>query len=48
MIEEEEMPMSSYTLMHGSAKLTKEQRELLINWFKSMRTYESEKPKETQ
>ena len=48
MVEEEEMPLTSYTIIHGSAKLTKEQRELLINWFNSMRTHESDKPKEAQ
>lgn len=35
MVEEDEMPMSSYTLMHGDAKLSKEQKELLINWAKA-------------
>lgn len=42
MIEEDEMPMSSYTAMHGNAVLTKQQRELLVKWFSSLRTYESE------
>lgn len=46
MVSEEEMPMFSYTLMHGDAKLTKEQRELLVNYFNSLRTHESDKPKE--
>ncbi len=35
MVESLEMPMSSYTLMHGNAKLSKEQQELLINWAKA-------------
>jgi hypothetical protein len=48
MVEEGEMPMFSYTLMHGEAKLSKEQQLLLINWFKSLRTHESDKPKENK
>ncbi|WP_317900200.1 heme-binding domain-containing protein [Aurantibacillus circumpalustris] len=46
MVEEGEMPMTSYTILHNSAKLTQEQRELLINWFKSLRSFESDKLKE--
>ena len=38
MIEEGEMPMNSYTWMHGEAKLTNAQRTLLIDWFKADRT----------
>ena len=34
MVEEQEMPMPSYTWMHGDAALNKEQRALLIDWFK--------------
>lgn len=45
MIEEGEMPMYSYTIMHSESKLSKAQQELLINWFKSLRTFESDKPK---
>ena len=37
MIEEGEMPMSSYTLIHGNAKLNDAQKTLLINWFKGLR-----------
>ncbi len=37
MIEEGEMPMTSYTLIHGNAKLNDAQKTLLINWFKSSR-----------
>lgn len=33
-VEEHEMPLSSYTLAHRDAELTKEQEELLINWAK--------------
>ena len=36
-VEEGEMPLSSYTLIHTNAKLTKEQRQLLINWADSAR-----------
>lgn len=46
MIESGEMPMSSYTLLHNEAKLSKEQQARLINWFNSLRTHESDKPKE--
>ncbi len=46
MVEEGEMPMTSYTLIHGTAKLSKEQQSRLIEWFNSLRTHESDKPKE--
>lgn len=32
MVSDGEMPMSSYTLIHGKAKLNEEQKRLLINW----------------
>ena len=32
MVSSDEMPMSSYTLVHGNAKLNEEQKRLLINW----------------
>lgn len=35
-IEEGEMPLSSYTITHGDAKLSVEQKELLESWFKSL------------
>ncbi|MEW7291231.1 heme-binding domain-containing protein [Aquimarina sp. 2304DJ70-9] len=35
-VEEGEMPLSSYTWLHGN--LTKEEQELLINWVKALRT----------
>jgi predicted Fe-S protein YdhL (DUF1289 family) len=35
-VEEGEMPLKTYTLMHGDAKLSKEQKELLENYFKSI------------
>ena len=31
-VKENEMPLSSYTLMHGNAKLSSEQRKLLVDW----------------
>jgi len=46
MVEEGEMPLSSYTLMHGEAELSKEQQTALVKWFTGLRTYESDKPKE--
>ena len=46
MVEEDEMPMTSYTLMHKGTELNKDQKILLINWFNSLRTHESDKPKE--
>lgn len=38
MIEEGEMPMTSYTIMHKEAKLTDEQKLLLVEYFKAERT----------
>lgn len=43
MIEEGEMPMASYTLIHGEAKLNEQQKLLLMNWFNALRTHESDK-----
>jgi Haem-binding domain len=43
MIEEDEMPMTSYTVMHGNAKLNERQKKLLMDWFNSLRTHESDK-----
>jgi hypothetical protein len=45
-IQEGEMPMSSYTLMHGNATLSEAQKTVLVEFFKSLRTFESDKPKE--
>ena len=45
MVQENEMPMSSYTLLHHDAELTTKQKEDLIAWFNSLRTGESDKPK---
>ncbi len=37
MIEEGEMPMTSYTLMHKEAKLTDAQKLQLVEWFKAIK-----------
>ncbi len=36
-IQEGEMPMTSYTLAHSEAKLDANQKEILINWSKALR-----------
>lgn len=36
-VEEQEMPLPSYTYAHWDADLTNEQREVLINWFSELR-----------
>lgn len=33
-VEEEAMPLKSYTLVHGEARLSSEQRDLLVDWFR--------------
>lgn len=38
MIEEGEMPLESYLITHGDAVLTADEKELLIEWFKSIET----------
>lgn len=45
-IEEGEMPMNSYTIIHGDATLNESQKTALMAWFKSLRNYESDKPRE--
>lgn len=35
-IDENEMPLTSYTLIHGNAKLNAKQRELVANWAKNV------------
>lgn len=34
MVEEGEMPMKAYTLIHGNARLSETQKQTLINWAK--------------
>jgi len=36
-IESGEMPLSSYTVVHTNAKLNKDQKDLLVNWSRSVR-----------
>ena len=36
-VEEGEMPLNSYLIMHGDAKLSDAQKRMLINWFKTAR-----------
>ena len=31
-VKDDEMPLASYTMLHKDAKLTKEQKALIINW----------------
>jgi hypothetical protein len=37
MVEEDEMPMSSYTIMHGNAKLTDSQKLQLVEFFRAVK-----------
>lgn len=37
MVEENEMPMSSYTWMHSEAKLSDAQKLALVEWFKGVK-----------
>ncbi len=37
MVSEEEMPLESYTLIHRDAKLSADQRKILIDWSKALR-----------
>jgi hypothetical protein len=41
MLENNEMPLPSYTWMHPEAKLSNDDREMLISWFKKL--YETTK-----
>lgn len=36
-IQDQTMPLSSYTLLHSSAKLSREKKELIINWATTMK-----------
>ena len=38
MIETGEMPMKGYVLLHEEADLTDEQKQAIINWFRSLKT----------
>jgi len=36
-IDENEMPLSSYTLMHEESKLTSDEKTALVNWLRTIR-----------
>lgn len=36
-VNEDEMPLSSYTFIHKDAKLTEQEKQLLVNWAKETR-----------
>ena len=36
-VEEKEMPLKSYTLIHADSRLTDSQRELIVSWAKATR-----------
>lgn len=40
MLEEKEMPLSSYLIMHGEAKLSDQQRENFITWIKGVQKFQ--------
>lgn len=37
LVSEDEMPLSSYLLVHGDAKLSEKQKKQLVNWSKALR-----------
>ncbi|TPE46404.1 heme-binding domain-containing protein [Pontibacter mangrovi] len=37
MVEEGEMPLTSYTLLHPEGKLTAQEKEKLLTWFRSVK-----------
>lgn len=37
MIQENEMPLQSYTIIHGNARLSNAQKDEIINWAKGLR-----------
>jgi len=41
MVEDGEMPMTSYTLLHPEGKLTKEEKEKLLTWLNAYRKSQS-------
>lgn len=48
MIEEEEMPLPSFTWAHSEARLSDEQRKQLIDWFSEYRETQREFPDPAQ
>jgi len=45
MVEDQEMPLPSYTWTHGEAKLTDQQRQSILNWAEQVRFKYSLAPK---
>jgi hypothetical protein len=45
-VQKDKMPMKPYVLMHSEAKLTPEQKTMLVDWFNSKRNGESEEREE--
>ena len=45
MNEKNEMPINSYLIINSKAKLNNNQKSKLISWFRSLRNFESDKPK---
>ena len=45
MIKKNEMPINSYLIMNSKAKLNNNQKAKLISSFRSLRNFESDKPK---
>lgn len=41
-VEEGEMPLNSYTIIHGEADLTDEQREAFVAWIKTVGDFDEE------
>jgi hypothetical protein len=48
MIKKNEMPLNSYLIMNSKAKLNNNQNAKLISWFRSLRNFESDKPKKNK
>ncbi len=44
MVEEGDMPLSSYTWLHEDARLTPEQRKMLSDWAKELKTKIAQQP----
>ena len=47
-VEENEMPLTSYTVIHGNAKLNQKEKEAILGWAKSLRdSFELVYPKDS-
>ena len=42
------MPLNSYLIINSKAKLNNNQKSKLISWFRSLRNFESDKPKKNK